>query len=268
MTDNLLLALCIAAATILASGCSYCDSEADENSPAAGADAGQPKASEAKKSAPKAKKKAATKVKNTPIPSKLAKKQRGRKKGAGASPVGAKLKGPALDPKRPPKVPGAKRDLPKVGEAPAPSKIAKQGKILSLDNTLTRTDVKTATGYRGNLRPGKLGGIEPGLNYNAQRLKPNARDQFGVAIQVWREPNPGAQSRRFNEMLRQYPDSKRSRNIGDSSFTAVWDGLHHIVWLNRKLRFIAAVSCSEPICKNEDATFALAKRVAGKIKKQ
>ena len=169
-----------------------------------------------------------------------------------------------LDHKSPP--PGRLEDMP---PAPIPAEIDDQsGKQLDLTNAMTRADIKNSTGYRGILRPGPLVGIEPGLNYGAVRLKPNARDKFGVALQVWREPNPGAQSRKFNDLLRQYPDSKRSREMGDSAFRANWGGLNYLVWLNRKSRFIAAVSCSSDICKDDAATLALARTVAPKIKKQ
>ncbi len=156
-------------------------------------------------------------------------------------------------------------DLP---PAPQPDRIAgNEGKRLDIGNPITRADVKDATGYRGILRPGELIGIEPDANYNATRLKPNSRDRFGVSLQVWRETNPGAQSRRFNDLLRQYPASQRNRDIGDSAFLASWGGLNYVVWLNRKSRFIAVIACSDDICQDGKAAMALAQRVDPRITK-
>ena len=140
-------------------------------------------------------------------------------------------------------------------------------KFLKVDSVLSRTDVKAATGYRGILRPGELDGINAEANYNALRLTPTSRSQFGVAVQLWRETNPGAQSRRFNDLLRQYPGSERIRDIGDSAFRASFGELRYLVWLDRKRRVTIALTCDDKVCKGEQDVLGLAKVVSGKLKK-
>ena len=131
---------------------------------------------------------------------------------------------------------------------------------------LTRGSVRSATGYTKMLRPGPLVGINTDKSYDALRLRPTDRNKFGVALQVWREKNPGAQSRKFNDLLRQYPDSKRTRDIGDTSFKAAWGGMSYIVWLDRKNKLIAAISCDGDICKDDAAALKLASGVSKKLR--
>ncbi len=155
-------------------------------------------------------------------------------------------------------------DLPKN---PPPKAANAGGDTLDITGAVTRSDVKSTTGYRGILRPNELPGINPDASYNAIRLMPTDKEQFGVAVQVWREPNPGAQSRRFNDLLRQYPGGKRTRDLGDSSFNASWGQLNYVVWLDRKRRVIVALSCDQAICKDSAAALKLARKVSKKIRK-
>ena len=137
-----------------------------------------------------------------------------------------------------------------------------------LDDVFNRNVIRRATDYKGFLRKSELAGMNVGPDYNAIRLRPTTPNRFGVSIQVWHIDNPGQQTRRFNDLFRQYPDPKRTRDLGDSAFTAGWGGLRYFVWLDRKASYLAAVSCDETICKDDPATLALAKAVGEKLPEQ
>ncbi len=144
-----------------------------------------------------------------------------------------------------------------------PDKVDKEApKVLNLKNVLTRNLIKQATQYKHAMRPAPLPGIAPSENYNVIRLQPGRRDNYGVSIQVWKETAAGPQSRRFNELLRQYPQAKRERIVGDSAFVSTWQSVQQTVWLDRKKKTIAVLTCDKAICSNETKNKALAKKVA------
>jgi hypothetical protein len=154
---------------------------------------------------------------------------------------------------------------PAAVEALTPAKEPAGKDALDLNGALTSNLIKQSTGYSAALRPAPLQGIEPSADYNVAHMQPGSRQNFGVSIQVWREPNPGAQSRRFNDLLRQYPDAKRGRALGDSSFTASWEGLRYLIWLDRKKHYLAAVTCDSRICANDDKAAALARKLSERL---
>jgi hypothetical protein len=156
----------------------------------------------------------------------------------------------------------AKADA-KQAEAQAPAPIREE--TLTLNNALTRNLIKQATGYRPALRPAPLAGQSATPAYNFMRLQPGTRRNFGVSLQIWREDNPGAQSRFFNELLRQYPEARRARALGDSSFQAGWEELHYLAWLDRKKRYIAVLTCDKRICTKDKQTTALARKLADRL---
>lgn len=138
---------------------------------------------------------------------------------------------------------------------------------LSVSGLLNRSMVKKSTGFKGVLRPTKLRGVKASETYNSIRLESAKKGgDFGVALQVWKEKNPGAQSRRFNNLLRQYPGTSRKPGLGDSAFVASWSGVQYVVWLDRKEKYIAALTCGDSICSSEIKSMALAKEIKPKIK--
>ena len=144
--------------------------------------------------------------------------------------------------------------------SPAPEAAGKD-----LSTIFTRNDVRFSTGYQGLLRPGPLPGIDPDESYASLRLRPSGTSGYGAGVQVWEIPNPGYQTRQFNNFLRQYPESKRTRDLGDSAFTSSWGGVRYFVWLDRKSKLLVAVTCDDAVCKDDKALLKLAKRVNGNL---
>jgi hypothetical protein len=140
-----------------------------------------------------------------------------------------------------------------------------QGGLLDLRGALTRNLVLQATGFKGALRPGELPGVDPSSVYNVARLQPGGQSQFGVAIQVWKEPSPAVQSRRFQELMRQYDGSKRVSGIGDSAFKASWGDLRYMVWVDRSNHYLATLICEQAICGDDDKLAELARKLRERL---
>ncbi|MEO1269047.1 MAG: hypothetical protein AAFX99_13180 [Myxococcota bacterium] len=163
----------------------------------------------------------------------------------------------------PPKSPPATNINPVKAQQVADAKNTLRKRKLGqeLNTVLTRNDVRSATGYRGLLRPGPLPGIEVSENYTSLRLRPSGNVGYGAGLQVWEIASPGYQTREFNNFLRQYPASKRSTELGDSAFSSSWGGVRYFVWLDRTRKLLIALTCDAKICKNDESLLKLARRI-------
>lgn len=171
------------------------------------------------------------------------------------------------------KMPGKGKKTPtKSGlniKVPAPAKAVATPKGNALEalvnSTLTKKEVEAATGYKGAMRVSGLDGADTSDTYGAIRLRPMRGDGFGVSLQVWSTKTAGKAGQKFSGLMKQYPESKRERGTGDSSFSAKWGGIHYLVWLDRSEKKVAAVSCDQSVCRDAASATTLAKRIEKRL---
>lgn len=189
-----------------------------------------------------------------------------RRPGAGKARAGAvrpglgKLagaKGPTID--------GLAARLGDRGISKRTTPAADDSAVLNIKGVLGRSDIKGATGFTGALQNAPLKGIEDRTSYAAVRLKHARGDEYGASLQVWRMASTAAQTRKFNEFARQYPDASRNKSIGSSAFTSEFGGVRYLVWTDRALKTIMALSCDDTICTDKAKAKALAERVNTKV---
>jgi hypothetical protein len=136
---------------------------------------------------------------------------------------------------------------------------------LDITGYLSVADLERVLGPKVKLRRGDLPGTPPSPTHNSAYYAPQKGDGFGVALQVWRDPNLAESRTRFNTMRNTYSNVAPTNKIAEQGFRAFFGGVVTLVFADPRRPLVAAVSCSTKVC-TADHLIELSKRVAERLR--
>lgn len=136
----------------------------------------------------------------------------------------------------------------------------------SLDVTgyLSVGDIERVLGPKAKMHRADLNGTSPSPSYNYLYFKKDKSDDFGVAVQVWRDSNAAESRTRFATMKNTYSNVAPTNKVADQGFRAFFGGVVTLVFSDPRRPLVAAVSCSTKAC-NADQMIEFSKRVAERL---
>ena len=135
---------------------------------------------------------------------------------------------------------------------------------LEVEGLIVQKDVKALSG--DPLTTTRLAGRAPGPTYNALRVYPKGRDEYGAAVQLWKLDDAKAAAKRVGELRPQYlgtdDPSKSDAPVKDrSAFISQRQGIWQYVFSPRNTPYVAAVSCHEKFCGDWKVLYELGSKI-------
>lgn len=136
---------------------------------------------------------------------------------------------------------------------------------LDINGYLSRADVEKVLGPKQKFLRADLVGVNPSPNYNSVFFATEKTDLFGVAVQVWRDPNLAESRTRFNTMKNSYSNVAPTTKVTDMGFRSYYGNVVTLVFVDPRRPLLAGVSCSTKLC-TADQLIELARRVAERLR--
>lgn len=174
--------------------------------------------------------------------------------------TGGRPAGAGLDRHAPEAVPEA----PKVADAARPVEVPSGEPPLDIMGYVSIQDLELVIGGKVKFRRADLVGVAPSPNYNALFYEPEKGEQFGVALQVWRDPNVAESRTRFNTMRNTYSNVVATKAVTEQGFRSFYGNVVTLVFAHPTRPIIAAISCGK-IC-TADMIIELASRVSQRLR--
>ncbi len=174
--------------------------------------------------------------------------------------TGGRPAGGGLDRHAPEAIPEA----PKVADVPRPTEAPSGEPPLDIMGYISIQDLELVIGGKAKFRRADLVGVAPSPNYNALFYEPEKGDQFGVALQVWRDPNVAESRTRFNTMRNTYSNVVATKAVTEQGFRSFYGNVVTLVFAHQTRPLIAAISCGK-IC-TADMIIELASRVSQRLR--
>lgn len=154
-----------------------------------------------------------------------------------------------------------------VGQPPAERPGAMDSGEPALDVTgyLSSVDITRVLGDKARLRRSELPGSKPSPSYNVLYFQPEKGDQFGLAVQVWRDSNLAESRTRFNTMRNTYSNVAPTNKVTDQGFRAFFGGVVSLVFADQRRPLVVAVNCSTKTC-TADQLIELSTRVNERLR--
>ena len=168
----------------------------------------------------------------------------------------------AVEPVQPPPVENRQADSSEVYDLRIRLGLAELPPVIVAD-LITRLDVRELVQFEGALRETSLTGIEADVNYNSIRL--SADGGYGFALQLWMLDESRQVAPRYQRLRETYfQSSDMAEPLGDDSFSADFEGIRHVAFMDRASRTVGVVTCQASLC---DATQlrALAQRALDRL---
>jgi len=180
--------------------------------------------------------------------------------GGGDDATGGRPAGGGLDRHAPEAAPEA----PRVAEAARPVDVPSGEPPLDIMGYVSIQDLELVIGGKVKFRRADLVGVAPSPNYNALFYEPEKGDQFGVALQVWRDPNVAESRTRFNTMRNTYSNVVATKAVTEQGFRSFYGNVVTLAFAHPTRPIIAAISCGK-IC-TADMIIELASRVSQRLR--
>lgn len=136
---------------------------------------------------------------------------------------------------------------------------------LDIDGLLTDKDVEKMVG-QGQYTAADLLGQEPNPSYNSIRFRPEDGNNYGAGLQVWKFEDSAAAQNRFGQLRNQYLDVSELptslEHPGRRAFVSERGGIRQLVVQFDRPTGIVALSCTDPVCKNNRDAVRLLRVVA------
>lgn len=136
---------------------------------------------------------------------------------------------------------------------------------LDITGYLSAVDITRVLGDKAKLRRGELPGAKPSPTYNVLYFQPEKGDQFGLAVQVWRDSNLAESRTRFNTMRNTYSNVAPTNKVTDQGFRAFFGGVVSLVFADQRRPLVVAVNCSTKTC-TADQLIELSNRVNERLR--
>ncbi len=136
---------------------------------------------------------------------------------------------------------------------------------LDITGYLSTVDVTRVLGDKAKLRRSELPGAKPSPTYNVLYFQPEKGDQFGLAVQVWRDSNLAESRTRFNTMRNTYSNVAPTNKVTDQGFRAFFGGVVSLVFADQRRPLVVAVNCSTKTC-TADQLIELSNRVNERLR--
>lgn len=136
---------------------------------------------------------------------------------------------------------------------------------LDITGYLSSVDITRVLGDKAKLRRSELPGSKPSPTYNVLYFQPEKGDQFGLAVQVWRDSNLAESRTRFNTMRNTYSNVAPTNKVTDQGFRAFFGGVVSLVFADQRRPLVVAVNCSTKTC-TADQLIELSNRVNERLR--
>lgn len=139
-----------------------------------------------------------------------------------------------------------------------------RGPTLAADTLMPLATVTDIVNAKGFVDVGVLPGIAIGPGYSSIQYRAPKGNDFGVALQVWKDPARREADDRFRRMRLQYPNAEDVRVMPAKAFFAHFNGIQMLTFVDSVKRVVATVACGDKVCDHDQLT-KLAKAVRGKL---
>lgn len=128
---------------------------------------------------------------------------------------------------------------------------------------LTANDVAAIAGTKVSFHRAALAGQLSDEDYDSLYWAPDKGNDFGFAIQVFRNRDMEACRERFSNMMASYPSATEVTPVAGKTFFAYWDEILFVGFILPGKNFIFVVSCGRKFCDSEKL-YELAKKIASR----
>jgi len=149
--------------------------------------------------------------------------------------------------------------------APPPPRGESGEAALDISGYISQADLERVLGAKVKLHRSDLAGVAAAAGYNTLYYQPEKGAEFGVGVQVWRDPGLAESRTRFNTMRNTYSNVAPTNKVTEQGFRSFFGSVVTLVFADPRRPLVAAVTCSTKFC-NADALIELSRRVAERLR--
>jgi hypothetical protein len=145
---------------------------------------------------------------------------------------------------------------------------AKRGPATARPNAellLRLSDLREILTVRKSLDVHSLSGLPETDDYDGIYWGSPDGKTYIAGVQIWRPRSPIEAQRRYNDMVRSYPNAQESSAITNKTFLAHWNDFIYLAYLIPGKRTVISLTCHRNACKNPTMLVQLGTRIKERL---